>query len=261
VFRPVTTRRTFEEALDQIVEAIRSGDLRVGDRIDSERALAAQMQISRPTVREAVRVLADAEVLEVRSGPGGGMFIRSDVIPRELLERRIELRLSEVAGVLEARRLLEPRVAQLAALYGTDDDFDALRKIIELQRREGSDRERALQLDHRFHLPIARATRNTTIVAMMRLLLERLEIARDMTPRAPHDPAQEVAIHERTLAAIESGDPDLVDEAMEEHIGYLERIWEQETGRMRLRRPPAFLVGRPRTSRAETRLTSYGERP
>jgi DNA-binding FadR family transcriptional regulator len=47
MFLPVTTRRTFEEALEQIVEAIRAGDLRVGDRIDSERALAAQMQISR----------------------------------------------------------------------------------------------------------------------------------------------------------------------------------------------------------------------
>ena len=244
MFLPVTTRRTFEEALEQIVEAIRAGDLRVGDRIDSERALAAQMQISRPTVREAIRVLADAGVIDVRSGPGGGMFVRSESVPRDLLEHRLELRLNEVAGVLEARRLLEPRVAQLAGLYAGEEDFDALQKIIDLQHECGDDHERALQLDHRFHLTIARSTRNTTVVSMMRLLLQRLEIARDMTPRAPHDSGREIAIHEQTLEAIKSGDPDRIDAAMDEHVSYLERIWEQETGRVRLRRVPTFLQRR-----------------
>jgi GntR family transcriptional regulator, transcriptional repressor for pyruvate dehydrogenase complex len=238
---PVTTRRTFEEALEQIVEAIRAGDLRAGDRIDSERTLAAQMQISRPTLREAIRVLADAGVIEVRPGAGGGMVVRSETIPRGLVERGSALRLNEVAGVLEARRLLEPRVAQLAGLYATEEDYDALQRTIDLQRECGHDRDRALLLDHRFHLAIARATRNTTIVSMMRLLLQRLEIARDMTPRAPHDPELEVSIHEQTLHAIVSGDPERIEAAMDEHLGYLERIWEEETGRVRLRRVPAFL--------------------
>jgi GntR family transcriptional regulator, transcriptional repressor for pyruvate dehydrogenase complex len=244
VFQPVTTRRTFEEALAQIVEAIRAGDLRVGDRIDSERTLAAQMRISRPTVREAIKVLSDAGVIDVRSGPGGGMFVRSENVPRDLLESRLELRLNEVAGVLEARRMLEPRVAQLAGLYASEEDFDALQKIIDLQRECGDDHERALQLDHRFHLRIARSTKNTTVVSMMRLLLQRLEIARDMTPRAPHDPELEVAIHEQTLEAIKSGDPDRIEAAMDEHVSYLERIWEEETGRVRLRPVPSFLQRR-----------------
>lgn len=240
-FKPVTTRRTFEEALEQIVEAIRAGDLRAGDRLDSERTLAAQMRISRPTVREAIRVLSEAGVIDVRPGPGGGMFVRSEIIPRDLLERRLELRLNEVAGVLEARRLLEPRVAQLAGLYATDEDLDALQRIVDLQRDCRDDHDSALQLDHRFHLTIARATKNTTVVSMMRLLLERLEIARDMTPRAPHDPDREIAIHQDTLDAIKSGDPDRIEAAMDEHVSYLERIWEEETGRVRLRAVPAFL--------------------
>ncbi|MFN2629642.1 MAG: FadR/GntR family transcriptional regulator [Gaiellaceae bacterium] len=244
MFKPVTTRRTFEEALEQIVGAIRAGDLRAGDRLASERALATQMQISRPTLREAIRVLADAGVVEVRRGPGGGMFVRSELIPRELLELGAALRLNEVAGVLEARRLIEPRVARLAALYATDDDFDALQKTIDQQREALADRNRMLQLDHRFHLLIARATRNSTIASMMHLLLQRLEIARDMTPRGPDDPALEVAIHEQTLRAIMSGDPEQIETAMDEHLSYLERIWEDETGRVRLRRVPEFLLSR-----------------
>ena len=250
LFKPVRTRRTFEEALEQIVEAVRAGDLRVGDRLPSERALATQMEISRPTLREAIKILSDAGVLELRSRPRGGIYVRSEHVPRDLLARRSELRLGEVAGVLEARRLFEPRVAQLAGLYGSDDDFDALARTIELQRESAHDRARLLQLDHRFHLMIARATRNTTIVQLMRVLLQRLEIARDMTPRAPHDAELEVAIHERTLRAIVSGDLERIEDAMDEHLSYLERIWEEETGRVRLRTVPDFLL-----SRASTTLT------
>ena len=68
-FVPVGPRRTFEGAVEQIAERIRLGELGEGDRLPSERELAAAMQISRPTVREAVRVLADAGVLSVRPGP------------------------------------------------------------------------------------------------------------------------------------------------------------------------------------------------
>ena len=244
LFKPVRTRRTFEEALEQIVEAIQAGDLRVGDRLPSERALATLMEISRPTLREAIRILVDADVLELRSRPRGGIFVSSERIPRELLARQSELRLSEIAGVLEARRLFEPRVAQLAGHWATDDDIDALRRTIELQRESVGDRARLQQLDHRFHLMMARATHNTTVVQLMRVLLERLEIARDMTPREPDDAALEVAIHERTLQAIMSGDGDTIEAAMDEHLSYLERIWEEETGRVRLRKIPDFLLSR-----------------
>ena len=54
MFTPVQTRRTFEEAADQIAEKVRTGELRTGDRLPGERSLAAQMEISRPTLREAV---------------------------------------------------------------------------------------------------------------------------------------------------------------------------------------------------------------
>ena len=59
-FEPVSSRRTFEEAVEQIAERIKAGDLHVGDRLPSERELAALMRISRPTLREAVKVLAEA---------------------------------------------------------------------------------------------------------------------------------------------------------------------------------------------------------
>ena len=86
------------------------------------------MQISRATLREAVRVLVDAGVLAVRSGSGGGMFVASDYVPFELLRSKSDLRLDEVAGVLEARRLIEPRVAQLAAVNAREEDYAHLQQ-------------------------------------------------------------------------------------------------------------------------------------
>jgi GntR family transcriptional regulator, transcriptional repressor for pyruvate dehydrogenase complex len=248
MFEPVRTRRTFEEAAEQIAEKVRAGELRAGDKLPGERTLAAQMEISRPTLREAIKVLADAGLLLVRRGPGGGMFVASDVVPVELVRQRSTMRLGEVASVLEARRLLEPRVAQLAAVRAADADFLALQRSIDSAREivergyTPEDEDRFLQLDVQFHLALARATGNPTVETLMRALIRQLEIARDMAMHLPVVPEWTVDIHERTLAAVRSGDLVEVDAVMDEHLGQLERTWEKETARALIRPLPDFLL-------------------
>jgi DNA-binding FadR family transcriptional regulator len=248
VFTPVQTRRTFEEAAEQIADKVRVGALRVGDKLPGERALAAQMQISRPTLREAVKVLVDAGILEVRRGPGGGMFVATDVVGVELVRHRSSLRLGEVAGVLEARRMLEPRVVQLAAVRATEDDFAALQRSIDAMRalvdagRALKQEDRFLQLDVQFHLALARASGNATVESLMRVLFRQLEIARDMAMHLPLVPEWTIEIHERTLAAVRSGDLVEVESVMDEHVGQLERTWEEETARALVRPLPDFLL-------------------
>lgn len=246
-FEPVATRRTFEEAVEQIAEKVRSGDLTTADRLPSERDLAAQMRISRPTVREAVKVLAQAGVLEVRRGQSGGIFVQSELVPRDLLRTSWEVRVSEVSGVLEARRLLEPRVAQLAAVHASEEDFAKMRDTIDRKRELAQAKDFLrhedlfLQLDLKFHLIIARATGNSTIVSLMRQLFRRLEIARDMAVHAETIPDWVIGVHERTLEAIRSADFAMIDEVMDEHLSQLEQVWERETGRGLVRPLPDFL--------------------
>jgi DNA-binding FadR family transcriptional regulator len=246
-FVPVGPRRTFEGAVEQIAERIRLGELVAGDRLPSERELAAAMQISRPTLREAVRVLVEAGVLSVRPGSTGGIFVASDYVPSELLRSKSDLRLDEVAGVLEARRLIEPRVAQLAALNAREDDYARLQHIIDAQEAllaRGNvlaHEDRFLQLDTQFHLRIARATGNSTIVSMMRTLLRRLEIARDIAFHEPPTAPWVIDVHERTLAAIRSADHARIESVMDEHLAALERAWEQATDRVLVRPVPDFL--------------------
>jgi GntR family transcriptional repressor for pyruvate dehydrogenase complex len=238
-FKPVATRRTFEEAVEQVAERITLGELRPGDQLPSERLLAHQMQISRPTVREAIKVLADSGVLEVRTGARGGAFVTSEFVPREVVRRQSDLRYAEVGGVLEARRLLEPQVAQLAAVAARDSDFEVMSRTIDRQRRLAEEADGALlehedqflSLDLQFHLGIARATGNSTIVSLVRSLMRRLEIARDMALHEPPVFDWSIDIHERTLAAIRSRDPAAIDTVMDEHLAQLEEVWEREGGR------------------------------
>jgi GntR family transcriptional repressor for pyruvate dehydrogenase complex len=252
MFTPVQTRRTFEEAVEQIAEKVKLGELAVGDRLPSERALAEQMQISRPTLREAVRVLVDSGLIEVRRGAGGGMFVATELVPPELVTRRRQMRMHEVAQVLEARRLLEPRVAQLAAMRAGAEDFDAMQRTIDDQRAlvaegsilRGGREDRFLALDVRFHLALARSTGNGVLVGLVRSVYRDLEIARDMAMHRETVPDWSIDIHERTLASVRSGDLDTVDAVMDEHMSQLERTWEQETGTALVRPVPGFLVRR-----------------
>ena len=232
-FSPVNSRRTFEAVLAQIADAIRNGELHRGERLPSERVLASQMEVSRPTLREAIKVLARAGVVEVRPGPAGGTFVLSEAIPAALTER-MESRLAEIPAVLEARRAFEPVVARLAAKHATADDLEAMQRIVLLQRDALDDWARITQLDHRFHRELARATKNPVIVSMMATLSRELEIARATRMDSSISPAEAVKVNEETVEAIRSRDERRVDAVVDRHLRLLEEAWEA-TGRSRTR--------------------------
>jgi GntR family transcriptional regulator, transcriptional repressor for pyruvate dehydrogenase complex len=241
LFAPVRTRKSFEDVLSQIVDRIRAGQLREGDDLPGERRLAAIMEVSRPTVRLAIAALADAGVVDVRPGRAGGIRVNSMWIPDGLVNKSTELRADETFELLEARRTLEPRVAQLAALRGTEEHFAAMRQSIELQAANGEDRRKALQAELLFHRLLWQAAGNRRLEDMLRRLFDQLETSLDMALRTKTDRTNALAIHERTLAAVMRGDPDEVEVAMNEHMGHLEQIAEDTFGRKRIRQVPAFL--------------------
>lgn len=255
--RPVISERTFERVVEQIANAIRLGEVSVGDRLPSERDLATGMQISRPSLREAIAALESLGVLEVRRGPGGGIYVSSTELPRQLLRPREELSPDEIRSVLEARRLLEPRVAHLAAVYAREEDFERMQAAIDAQKdivaqgQSGIDTERFVAHDVHFHMRMAAATHNATVIALTRILQGRLECARDLITPGNEQPEWCVDVHERTLAAIRLADHALIESVMEEHIRFLEVAWERSTETALVRPLPSFLIPaneRPRTT-------------
>ncbi|WP_320671386.1 FadR/GntR family transcriptional regulator [Patulibacter defluvii] len=242
-FEPIESRGTAAAAMERIAAAIRQGRFGIGDRLPSERDLAQQMGVSRQTIRKAIHALADAGVLEILSGQGArsGARVATDVVPLELGARATPPNIGEIAGVLEARRLFEPRVAVLAGFLMNDQDYQAINEVLELQRN-ARDLEGVRDLDVRFHLAIARATHNRTIVVLMQALMEQLNVARYVVPLDPDEDRRTIEIHERTLEAIASRDQQRIESVMDEHLGMMEAAWQQASGRALPRTVPDFLL-------------------
>lgn len=252
LFEPVGTRRAYESVIEQIVDRIRSGELREGALLPGERTLAATLEVSRPTVRMALEALAEAGVLETRRGRSGGARVISIWIPDGVLETPTTgLRADEIFQVLEARRTLEPRLAQLAALRATDADFDELRRCIALEAAQMGDWRRMVEADIRFHRQLWRMAGNAELEGMMARIIDKLGTALDMAMRTEDDKAAAVAIHEHTLAALMGGDAEAIDRVMDEHMAYLEDICADVLGRRRVREVPAFLRTSGAAGRAE----------
>jgi DNA-binding FadR family transcriptional regulator len=251
MFHPIRRHLTFERAVGQIAEAIANGSLRSGQPLPGERALAAEMDVSRRTIREAIKTLAEAGIVEVVPGPGGGMSVRSEMVPTDLTFH-VETHITELSDVLEARRLIEPRVAQLAGIYAEREDFEELERIAMLQREHAVDRERYLTLESRFHLTMARVARNTVLYDTMKNIFGRAIIAFDLgLETGPAGTAYPLDIHQRTLDALRTRDPDAIEEIMDEHLSYSEDAWEAQGGRLRFRALPEILMrggARPRVA-------------
>lgn len=250
VFQPVQLVRPCEVVAFRISEAIRAGDVRVGDRLPSELNLAQQLGVGRTTLRDAIKLLAQAGVLSVRPGSSGGIFVASQQVPQELCAPPLPgLALHDIASTLEARRLIEPLVARLAAAHATAADLVAMHEAVDLSARAARPfRRRRIDAEGielmtlastRFNIAVARATQNSVIVQVMAVLLQRMDPVR----RQALADLSDVTLSTRTLAqlldAIESGDADAIDSAVSERIGMLEAAWERASGR-RLRRRPAL---------------------
>jgi len=226
----------------RIAEAIWSGELAVGDRVPPERDLGARLDLSRPTVRAALRDLRGEGLLEVRRGRAGGSFVRTDLVPERLLPP-LPGPPPDVLELLEARRAVEVQVAVLAAIHATEADLIALTQIVDRQRRAPHDWEAGIQLDVRFHLQLARAAHNEVVWGLARTLQRHVWRSRLRDLRMPHDVGVVADIHERTLRAVACRDVGEIERVMDEHLGWLERAWERELGAARLEQGAAGAEG------------------
>jgi GntR family transcriptional repressor for pyruvate dehydrogenase complex len=133
-FEPVAPRSVPEDVYEQIVEGVLSGDLPAGDTLPSERELARMLGVSRPAVREALRRVAGAGLVSIRQGQGtrvldpassGGL----DLLPR-LLVRNGQLDPAVARSIIEARALVGPKVAELAARRAADQAIVPMRDCV-----------------------------------------------------------------------------------------------------------------------------------
>jgi GntR family transcriptional repressor for pyruvate dehydrogenase complex len=221
-----------DEAIERIRELVASGEWQPGMRLPREADLANQLGLSRNSLREAVRALSLARVLEVRQGDGTYV---SSLEPGELLEPTLSathlLRGRTVLELFEVRRLLEPEAAAVAARRARADIIAALRVELDRMIAAGDRADELVEADAAFHDVIARAPGNEVLRALLRSLSTRTVRARlwhGLADRNALDVAR--AEHERIYEAIAAGDADLAHAAALLHIAHNERWLREHLG-------------------------------
>jgi DNA-binding FadR family transcriptional regulator len=213
MFHPITTQNAFEAVVEQVRTAVDLALLVPGDRLPPERELAAMFDVSRPTVREALRVLAMSGYVGIRRGSAGGAYVlerpRSDQADR--VREDLSAHRRELSALLEWRRVVEAEAAALAATRISDDQLRALRaRLVESGGRHVRSHGLWRAADSRFHIAIAEATGNPYMLDTVRKVRAQLAHALDalillrqaIEPAAAHE-------HEAILAALQARDPDL----------------------------------------------------
>jgi GntR family transcriptional repressor for pyruvate dehydrogenase complex len=223
-FHQITGSRAFEEVVDQITFAIRSGRYRPGERLPTMAHLAQALHVSKPTVGIAIRALSDAGVVRADRGAMGGITVVTADIPITLMRLSAGWREPALRELLEARRPVEMQIALLAGERATDEDLVTLREAVDALTTSApaGDRMMILRSDHLFHYAMGRAARSELLAYYQHQILEYLAKALDDYEDQYRDIFSVVETHQRTLAAIESRDPDEIRAAMDEHLRGLE---------------------------------------
>jgi GntR family transcriptional regulator, transcriptional repressor for pyruvate dehydrogenase complex len=235
---PVRTSRTFEAAIENLLEGIERSRLRLDDRLPTEEQLAGQLGISKPTLRQALRVLERSGLLRVRAGKGGGIFMASEVIPVDAISHNVAVEAEDAVDVLRGRRVLEGAVTVLAAGAATEEDYAGIERTNDLLRRNIGDRPRVMGANAMFHRAVIRASHNRTLQGAMRNFETELAPIRDSYQGGRENDEETLAIHERQVEAMRRGDLQELAAVLDEHFRMLEvefadalhRKWESLFG-------------------------------
>jgi DNA-binding FadR family transcriptional regulator len=150
-----------EHVAQQLLDRIITAGLAPGSSFGTEADLLKLFNVSRPTLRESLRILESQGVLELRPGPRGGIMVKKPSIDILAHGLSVFLRLHDVPfiAVLKAREVIEPALAAEAAINGTEEDFDQLEQSIE-RMKEIKDQQAFIDENRVFHSIIARASGN-----------------------------------------------------------------------------------------------------
>ncbi len=226
-------RRMSDRVADEILESVKSRGLMPGERLPSERDLAAQFGVSRTVIREAIRSLTGKGIVDAQAGLG----LRVAAVEVSNVQESVSLLLRggerfDYRKVHEVRAMVEVGVAGLAALRASPEDLLALERSCEaLEIAEVTDIEKAARADFEFHRVLAVASQNELCLAMLDAITGPLMgiRLRQLGPGGRNQPAMEA--HRRILGLVRAHDARGARAAMRSHLEDVELAWEHGLGR------------------------------
>ncbi|HEY7295956.1 MAG TPA: FadR/GntR family transcriptional regulator [Dehalococcoidia bacterium] len=221
---PVRRTNLSATIADRIAENIAQGRLPAGSRLQSERELSDLFGVGRSSIREAIKTLESRGLVEGRQGEG--RFVRAQNLsglvqppagPLSVTER-------EVAQLYEARRIIEPGMASLAAQRAVKRDLAAARRLLERheERVEGGTYGGAE--DTAFHLKVAAMAENPLLARLLDAVLQALHAIREPALRSAPSLKLSLEGHWQVLQALEAHDPEAAHSAALAHLDRARRL-------------------------------------
>ena len=218
-YSPIQSERLYIRIVEQIEARILAGDLKVGDQLPPERELGEQFGVSRTAVREAIKILREKGLIEIRHGRGTFVTNGTPGVMRQSLDLLMKFGTTDgFANLVEVREILEPEIAALAALRMTEEHLIVMREAIDTMEAAFDRVDVYVEADLDFHLALAEATQNPLIPALMDPIIDLLREQRKRIGLVKGGLRRGQIHHKEILAAVTRHDARAAREAMQNHL-------------------------------------------
>lgn len=230
MFNPIKNTKVYEQVIDQIKEMIAEGTLKKGDRLPSERSLVEQLQVSRASIREALRALEVIGLVECKQGEGN--YIKTGFEDNLLEPLSIMYRLegSSPNEIWELRKIMEVEAVGLAAKRANDIQLEELRELLQ-SFDDNEDETFNAEIDKQFHYKLAECSGNILIYNILKtvsvLVEDFIKGARTKILKEKENKKVLFKQHKAIFLAVEKHSSIDARKAMREHLDYAMEYMEK----------------------------------
>jgi len=216
--RVTPKERLYQDIVEQIQRRIIQGDLKPGDRLPAERELAEDFEVSRTAVREAIKSLAEKDLIEIQVGRGTFVKVPSPDRAAETINVLLQVARGSTQDLQVARQILEVPIARLAASNREKEHLDRLSSLIDTMESEIESPKTFVKADTDFHGELARATSNPVLHVLIHPIISLLRD--EQTFAVDYQTAFETALtsHREIYEHVESQNPEKASESMRSHL-------------------------------------------
>jgi len=217
--KPIKKINVAEQAISKIYELVKENNLKVGDKLPPERELVKILEISRSSLREAIRALEMIGVINVIQGKG--MVIESSKISNSIIKPlafSIILNKNTFLELFEARKLIEVECAGLAAERITTSELKKVKEIYNLLIKHQNNREKSIKYEIKLHEEITEIAKNNVLGDILSSIKKLLRESRDTTVPSQGVTLKTINCHEKLIQAFEAKDAGKARKLMFEHL-------------------------------------------
>ncbi|MBD1380600.1 FadR/GntR family transcriptional regulator [Metabacillus arenae] len=221
-----------EQVADHIKQVIQDGKYKVGEKIPGEREMAAELEVSRNTVREAYKILEAYGYVIARHGTG--VFVASEEEQIRKMTGSFFVTSDQVKDLFAVRKILEDSTVEWAILNSSEQEIEELSRIVFQAKNAANaavvDFQQLSELDHKFHLVLAKMAQNSVLNRIMHNLIDLLGKSRMQSIQIPGRAIQSIEEHEEIVKAIKTKN---ISDAKKHMTHHLESVEESITNSLK----------------------------